>query len=46
LLEGRTDLTRQYLGGFVRVGVMPQFRKSEIADGELDAMVGYLASER
>jgi len=44
LLEQRTDLTAEYLGTFVRqgVGVMPQFRKTEITDAELAAMVDYL----
>lgn len=44
LLEERTDLTREYLETFVRqgVGVMPQFRKTEITDAELAAMIAYL----
>jgi len=44
LLEERTDLTRDYLVHFVRhgVGVMPRFRKTEITDAELDALVSYL----
>ena len=46
LLEERTDLTQQYIESFVRmgVGVMPQFRKTEITDAELDAMVRYLTN--
>jgi mono/diheme cytochrome c family protein len=44
LLEERTDLTPEYLATFVRqgVGVMPQFRKTEITDTELAAMIAYL----
>jgi hypothetical protein len=44
LLEERTDMTADYLRTFVRegVGVMPQFRKTEITDPELDAMIEYL----
>jgi len=44
LLEERTDLTSEYLETFVRqgVGVMPQFRKTEITDAELAAMIEYL----
>lgn len=44
LLEERTDMTAEYLRTFVRggVGVMPQFRKTEITDSELDAMIDYL----
>lgn len=44
LLEERTDLSREYLANFVRqgVGVMPQFRKTEITDAEFDALVNYL----
>ena len=44
LLEEREGLTRDYLVGFVRagVGVMPRFRKTEITDAELDALVRYL----
>lgn len=45
LLEERNDMTPEYLRTFVRegVGVMPQFRKTEITDSELDAMIDYLA---
>lgn len=48
LLEEREGLTREYLVGFVRqgVGVMPRFRKTEITDAELDALVNYLAERR
>jgi mono/diheme cytochrome c family protein len=44
LLEERTDLTRDYLETFVRqgVGIMPPFRKTEITDSELTAMIAYL----
>jgi mono/diheme cytochrome c family protein len=46
LLEERTDLTADYLTTFVRqgVGVMPQFRKTEITDTELAAMIDYLVA--
>ena len=44
LLEERTDLTSEYLTTFVRngIGVMPQFRKTEITDAELAQMIDYL----
>jgi len=44
LLEERTDLTSEYLTTFVRsgIGVMPQFRKTEITDAELAEMIAYL----
>lgn len=44
LLEEREDLTAEYLTTFVRqgVGVMPQFRKTEITDEELRQMIAYL----
>lgn len=44
LLEERTDMTSEYLETFVRegVGVMAQFRKTEITDAELAAMTAYL----
>ena len=44
LLEERTDMTAEYLTTFVRqgVGVMPQFRKTEITDIELRQMIEYL----
>ena len=48
LLEERTDMTQAYLQDFVRqgVGVMPQFRKTEITDAELEAMIAYLLRTR
>jgi len=44
LLEERSDMTYEYLQTFVRqgVGVMPPFRKTEITDSELEAMIDYL----
>jgi mono/diheme cytochrome c family protein len=44
LLEKRTDLTPQLIKMYVRNGitVMPNFRKTEISDAELDAMAAYL----
>ena len=44
LLEERTNMTDDYLETFVRagVGVMPQFRKTEITVSELQAMIDYL----
>jgi mono/diheme cytochrome c family protein len=44
VLEERDDMTAEYLETFVRqgVGVMPQFRKTEITDGELRQMIDYL----
>lgn len=44
LLEERTDMTEEYLQTFVRqgIGVMPQFRKTEITDTELTQMIEYL----
>jgi len=48
LLEEREGLTRDYLVAFVRegVGVMPRFRKTEITDADLDALVDYLAERQ
>ena len=44
LLE-RTDLPPEIVKHFVRHGisVMPQFRKTEISDAELDALAAYLS---
>jgi mono/diheme cytochrome c family protein len=43
-LEDRTDLTAPAIKAFVRHGVlfMPTFRKTEISDGDLDAIAAYL----
>jgi mono/diheme cytochrome c family protein len=43
-LERRTDLTRTAIAFYVRHGVnaMPPFRKTEIAEPELAALVAYL----
>jgi mono/diheme cytochrome c family protein len=44
LLEERTDLTPELVKFFVRNGVsiMPQFRKVEVSDPDLDAIAAYL----
>jgi mono/diheme cytochrome c family protein len=44
LLTERTDLTSAGIKRAVRTGVyvMPRFRKTEITDAELDAIVNYL----
>jgi (+)-pinoresinol hydroxylase len=44
ILAERTDLTPQSIRFFVRQGVsvMAPFRKTEITDAELDAMIAYL----
>jgi|SRR6185503_13307019 mono/diheme cytochrome c family protein len=45
LLEERTDLVPDFVKTIVRQGVsfMPQFRKTEISDAELDALAAYLS---
>ena len=45
LLAERTDLVPEFVKVIVRQGVsfMPQFRKTEISDAELDALAAYLA---
>jgi mono/diheme cytochrome c family protein len=44
LLTERTDLVPEFVKVIVRQGVsfMPQFRKTEISDAELDALAAYL----
>lgn len=44
-LEERTDLVPEITRTFVRTGVsvMPPFRKTEIGDGDLEALAAYLA---
>jgi (+)-pinoresinol hydroxylase len=44
VLEERTDLTAAMIKTFVRHGVlyMPMFRKTEVSDSDLDAIVAYL----
>jgi mono/diheme cytochrome c family protein len=44
LLEERTDLVPEFVKVIVRQGVsfMPQFRKTEISDAELEALAAYL----
>jgi mono/diheme cytochrome c family protein len=48
LLEERTDLSRELIRLVVRNGitVMPQFRKTEVTDADLDAIVAYLTRKR
>ena len=48
LLEDRTDLTASSVRFFVRRGVsiMPFFRKTEVSDADLDAIVAYLTRPR
>ncbi|PNG24386.1 c-type cytochrome [Methylocella silvestris] len=43
-LDQRIDLTSEAIGSFVRNGLnaMPPFRKTEISDGELEALSAYL----
>ena len=45
LLTERTDLVPVFVKTIVRQGVsfMPQFRKTEISDADLDALASYLA---
>ena len=45
LLEERTDLVPEFVKTIVRQGVsfMPQFRKTEISDADLDALAVYLS---
>jgi mono/diheme cytochrome c family protein len=45
LLTERTDLVPDFVKVIVRQGVsfMPQFRKTEISDADLDALAAYLA---
>jgi (+)-pinoresinol hydroxylase len=44
MLEKRTDLTPQLIRLYVRNGItiMPFFRKTEVSDADLDAIVAYL----
>jgi mono/diheme cytochrome c family protein len=48
VLDERTDLTPQLVRFFTRNGVsiMPIFRKTEVSDGDLDAIVLYLTRRR
>ncbi|HUK01278.1 MAG TPA: cytochrome c [Steroidobacteraceae bacterium] len=47
-LEERTDLSADYVRTTVRhgVSVMPFFRKTELSDAELEAIVAYLTRKR
>ena len=48
LLEERTDLNATYIKQVVRQGlyVMPLFRKTELSDADLNAIVAYLTRTR
>lgn len=48
LLADRKDLDPQYVRTIVRQGVavMPPFRKTELSDADLDAIVAYLTRKR
>ncbi|MBS0367041.1 MAG: cytochrome c [Proteobacteria bacterium] len=48
LLEQRTDLTPDLVRYYVRNGfaMMPRFRKTELSDAEVDAIVNYLTRVR
>lgn len=48
LLTERTDLVPDFVKVIVRQGVsfMPQFRKTEISDSDLDALAAYLAGNK
>lgn len=47
LLEERTDLTRDVIEYYVREGMgsMPYFRKTEVSDSDLDALVLHLTQK-
>jgi hypothetical protein len=44
LLEERTDMSPELIRTFVRNGItiMPFFRKTDVSDTDLDALVAYL----
>jgi len=48
LLEDRIDLKPQFIRTMVRDGitVMPPFRKTEVTDAQLEAIIGYLTRPR
>ena len=48
LLKERTDLNPAYIKQVVRQGlyVMPFFRKTELSDADLNAIVAYLTRKR
>ncbi len=48
LLEERTDLRPEFIRMIVRNGIslMPMFRKTELSDAQLDAIVAYLTRPR
>jgi mono/diheme cytochrome c family protein len=48
LLEERTDLSPEFIRLIVRRGitVMPPFRKTEVSDADLDAIIAYLTRKR
>ena len=47
-LEERTNMNADFIRYFVRTGVMvmPPFRKTEITDGDLDALSAYLSHRK
>jgi (+)-pinoresinol hydroxylase len=48
VLEDRTDLTPEVVKYYVRrgSGIMPFFRKTEVSDGDLEAIAAYLCRPR
>jgi len=48
MLEERRDLSPELIRAAVRNGitVMPQFRKTELSDSQLEAIIAYLTRER
>jgi mono/diheme cytochrome c family protein len=48
LLQERTDMTPEFIKHYVRAGItiMPFFRKTEVSDPDLDAIVAYLTRSR
>jgi mono/diheme cytochrome c family protein len=48
MLEERRDLSPELIRAVVRNGitVMPQFRKTELSDSQLEAIIAYLTRER
>ena len=47
-LEDRVDLTPEFIRTAVRQGlpIMPPFRKTEVTDAELDAVIAYLTQKK
>jgi hypothetical protein len=48
MLEDRVDLTPEVIRTAVRHGmpIMPPFRKTEVTDAELDAVIAYLTQKK